>query len=77
MKRSTIKAFTSEFPYVADVQRKDVQRWVNQQGQDGRKPATVQRLLSELRGYWKYLASIEEAIEDSRPRFPIRFAWRR
>jgi hypothetical protein len=50
MKRSTITKFCEEFPYVADVQRKAVQRWVNGQATDGKKPATIQRAMSEMRG---------------------------
>jgi site-specific recombinase XerD len=63
MKRSTIKKFCAEFAYIADVKRKEVQQWANRQAQDGKKPATIVRSLSELRGYWGYLMSIEVVPE--------------
>ena len=67
MKRSTIRRFCDAFRYVADVQRREVQRWINGLSQDGKKPATIQRTLSELRGYWSYLVSIDAALEDRSP----------
>jgi len=67
MKRSTIRKFCEGFTYIDDFQRKDVQRWVNQQAQEGRKAKTIRRILSELRGYWTYLISIEAASENSLP----------
>lgn len=67
MRRSTIRKFALKFPYVTDVQRKAVQGWLNEQAEDGKKPATIQRTLGELRGYWSYLQSIEVALEDALP----------
>jgi site-specific recombinase XerD len=67
MKRSTITKFCDEFPYVADVQRKAVQRWVNAQATDGKKPATIECAMSEIRGYWAYLQSIEVVPENFLP----------
>lgn len=68
MKRSTVLKFSETFPYVQDVKRKQVQRWVNALVQDeGKKAATVRRALSEVRGYWSYLVSIEAASEDNLP----------
>lgn len=67
MKRSTIEKFCETFPYVADVRRREVQRWANGLVQDGKAVATVRRALSELRGYWSYLQSIEAVSEDVLP----------
>ena len=67
MKRSTIIKFAERFPYVDDVQRKEVQRWVNEMSREGKTGKTITRILSELRGYWKYLTSIEAAPEDALP----------
>lgn len=68
MKKSTVTKFAETFPYVQDVKRKEVQRWVNGLVQnDGKKAATVRRALSEVRGYWSYLISIEVVPEDSLP----------
>lgn len=67
MKRSTIQKFCQRFPYLPDIQRKDVQKWVNGQIQDGKAIATVRRSLSEMRGYWAYLQSIEVVGENVLP----------
>lgn len=67
MKRSTVKKFAEQFPYISDLERKQVQRWVNRQSQDGKSVATLRRALSELRGYWAYLQSIEAAPESTLP----------
>ncbi len=68
MKTATIKAFTTRFPTVQDVQRKKVQGWINDLvAKEGKKAKTVNRILSEVRGYWKYLVSLELAPEDLDP----------
>ena len=67
MKRSTVKMFAKAFPHVSDVRRKGIQRWVNKLAQDGKKAATIRRALSELKGYWSYLMSIEAVSEDAWP----------
>lgn len=67
MKRSTINKFCDAFPFTSDVQRKSVQKWVNKQGEEGKALATIRRSLSELRGYWTYLISIEAVSENNLP----------
>lgn len=67
MKRSSIRKFSAEFQFIQDVKRKDVQRWINRQGQEGKAVATIRRALSELRGYWSYLASIEAVSDETSP----------
>jgi integrase len=67
MKRSTIRKFCEAFPHTADVHRKQVQRWVNEAGEDGKALATIRRALSELRGYWAYLQALEVVPEDAQP----------
>lgn len=67
MKRSTISKFCDEFPFTSEVHRKDVQRWVNRLLEAGKALATVRRALSELRGYWAYLQSIEAVSQDALP----------
>ncbi len=68
MKRTTVRKFAERFPYVRDVKRKDVQGWVNDLAtEEGKKTATIRRALSELRGYWSYLVSIEAASENNLP----------
>jgi integrase len=63
-KRATITMFAADFPYIADVTRKSVQTWVNKQPQAA---ATIRRALSECRGYWRYLISLEIAPEETAP----------
>ncbi|MGQ9370943.1 tyrosine-type recombinase/integrase, partial [Azospirillum sp. A39] len=67
MKRSTIRKFAEVFPYVPDIQRKAIQRWVNSMAQEGKAGKTLRRILSEVRGYWTYLISIEAASENNMP----------
>jgi len=68
MKKATVLKFAETFPFVPDVQRKDVQRWINRMVQDeGKKAKTIRRILSEVRGYWSYLVSIEAAPEEALP----------
>jgi Phage integrase, N-terminal SAM-like domain len=62
-----VRAFTQDFPFIQDVKRKAVQQWVNRQAKGGKKAATISRSLSELRGYWSYLTSVEAVPEDSLP----------
>lgn len=67
MRRSTIKKFCGEFRYTSDVTRDKVQRWINRQAEGGLSAATIQRAISELRGYWTYLTAIRVASEEQRP----------
>jgi len=68
MKRSTIQRFAEKFPYVTDVRGKEVQRWVNALATEEEKKAkTIRRILSEIRGYWAYLVSIEVVQSDHQP----------
>lgn len=68
MKRSTVQRFAEKFPYVTDVRGKEVQRWVNSLStEEDKKAKTIRRILSELRGYWAYLVSIEVIPNDHQP----------
>ena len=68
MQRSDVKRFAREFQMVQDVARPEVRRWITKlMNDDGLAPKTVQRILSALRGYWRYLQSIEVAGEDDEP----------
>jgi len=69
MQRSDVKRFAREFKMVQDVTRPEVRRWVTKLMNDdgGLAPKTVQRILSALRGYWRYLQSIEVAGEEHEP----------
>jgi integrase len=58
MARSTIEKLAKEFPVLGSLYRPDIQRYVNTLIKEGLAPATVRRSLSEVRGYWGYLASL-------------------
>ena len=66
MRRTTIGKLGARFPMLKDVSRKEVRRWVTELVAE-LKPATVQRMMSDCRTYWAYLATIEEVPEDSAP----------
>jgi len=68
MQRSDIKRFARRFKTVQDTTRPEVRRWVSAlMNDDGLTPKTVQRQLSALRGYWRYLQSIGVAGESEEP----------
>ena len=68
MQRSDVNRFGQEFSLVQDVARPEVRRWITKlMNEDGLTTNTVQRVLSALRGYWRYLQSIGVAGEDDEP----------
>lgn len=66
MRRATIMRLGEKFPIMQDISRKEVRRWVTELIAD-LKPATVQRMMTDCRIYWAYLATIEAVPEDSEP----------
>ena len=66
MRRATIKRLSEKFPTLQDISRKEVRRWVTELVAE-LKPATVQRMTSDCRSYWRYLATIEVVPEESAP----------
>ncbi|MEQ1887171.1 MAG: tyrosine-type recombinase/integrase, partial [Bryobacteraceae bacterium] len=68
MQRADVKRFAAKFATVQEVSRPDVRRWITGlMNDDALSPKTVQRILSALRGYWRYLQSIGVAGEDAEP----------
>lgn len=68
MHRSDVKRLAAKFPLLSQVQRPVVRRWVTGlMNEDGLAPKTVQRILSALRGYWRYLQSIKVVAETEEP----------
>jgi integrase len=68
MQKADVNRFAAKFPMVQDVTRPEVRRWVTTlMNDDGLAPKTVQRILSALRGYWRYLQTIKVAGEDDEP----------
>lgn len=66
MRRATVERLTTRFACLQDISRKEVRRWVTDLTAE-LKPATVQRMLSDCRTYWSYLATVEAVPEDSAP----------
>jgi integrase len=68
MFKAAVNRFAVKFPVVQDVTRPEVRRWVTTlMNDDGLAPKTVQRILSAIRGYWRYLQTIKVAGEDDEP----------
>ena len=68
MQRADAKRFAREFHSVQGVSRAQVRRWVVKRiNEDGIAPSTVQRTLSGLRSYWRYLQTMEVVDEDHEP----------
>lgn len=68
MHKSAVVRFSERFKTVQDVTRAEVRQWVTKLiNVDGLTVATVQRTLSPLRGYWRYLQSLEVADDDYEP----------
>jgi hypothetical protein len=67
MKRNSIKELCKEFKTVSDVKRRAVQAHVNKLAEKPLAPASIRRILSELRGYWGYLKSIQIVEDDNDP----------
>ena len=56
MAAADMKRFAVKFPLLRDVSRPAVRRWITSlMNDDGLTPKTVQRILSALRGYWRFL----------------------
>ena len=68
MHRSDVKRLAAKFPLLRDVERPAVRRWVTGlMNDEGLAPKTVQRVLSALRGYWRYLQTINVVAETEEP----------
>lgn len=68
MQHADVMRFATSFEMVSEVTRPEVRRWITKlMNDDGLKPKTVQRILGALRGYWRYLQSIETVDEDHEP----------
>lgn len=74
MQRADVERFAAKFPMVSDATRPEVRRWITGLMNDvvsrdtkALTPKTVQRILSALRGYWRYLQTIKVAAEDDEP----------
>jgi integrase len=64
-----VKRFASRTPglTVGGVEKSHAREWVKALAEDGRAGATIERKLSALRSYWKYLQAEGVAGEDAAP----------
>jgi integrase len=68
MKRADVVRFAADFPYLSSIDRKAVQKWlVKKATEDKLTYKTLERILSFLRSYWRYLVNIEAVDEERRP----------
>lgn len=67
IKRMNLRRFVARFPHTSDVVRREVQRWVNELGAAGKAPKTLQRDLSDMRGYWRYLQALQLVSDEVHP----------
>ena len=66
--KSDVESFAAQFPNLADVTRASVRRWVTKLlSERDLSVKSVRRLLSPVRGYWRYLESINAVSEDQDP----------
>jgi integrase len=66
MRKAAVERLGGTLRMVHEVTRPEVRRWVTGLS-PALKSATVQRIVSDCRGYWRYLATIEVVPEDSAP----------
>jgi integrase len=69
MQRADVIRFAAKFASVQEVTRPEVRRWISSlmAADTPLTPKTVQRILSALRGYWRYLQSVSVAGETDEP----------
>jgi integrase len=69
MQRNAVTRMAAQFPLVRDVDRAAARRWVTglMAGEEGLSPKTVKKLLSGMRGYWRYLQTINVVVEGFEP----------
>lgn len=60
MQRTDVQRFAEQFPILDKVTRKGIREWADELVQkESLKPKTVRRILSAVRGYWRYLGDLE------------------
>ena len=68
LKRADVRRLARKFPTINEIRRKDVRRWHDDLVQNGGlKAASVRRLLSSCRMYWRYLQSVEVVPDKDGP----------
>ncbi len=68
LKRGDLVRLAKRFPLLRDVNAREVRRWLlSHISEEKLARATVNRLLSTCRGYWRYLQDKDAASEDLQP----------
>ena len=68
LKRADVRRLARKFPTINEIRRKEIRRWHDDLVQnEGLKAASVRRLLSSCRMYWRYLQSVEVVPDKDGP----------
>ena len=67
IKRNNLRKLAKRFPHLSDVKRREVQRWVAEMAASGMAPKSLARDLSDMRGYWRWLQTMEFVPDDVQP----------
>ena len=68
LKRADVKRLARKFSTINEIRRKEIRRWHDDLVQNGGlKAASVRRLLSSCRMYWRYLQSVEVVPDKDGP----------
>lgn len=67
LRRGTIGRLAEKFPMLSDIERPEVRRWVTDLLGDDLALATVRRMISDCRGYWRHLQTAGVVEEDAEP----------
>ncbi len=66
MRRSTLARLAESFPILSDINRRAVRKWIAGLVASGLAPATVQRMASDARIWYRYLVDTE-VVPESEP----------
>jgi len=67
--KAIIRRFAEDFPFLLDIKRRAITVWIEERLDAGKSGKTVNRYLSALNSYWKYLDNVE--LVDAEARNPF------
>ena len=65
--KKDVGALVDQFPSVEAITAQGARRWVDELAKKGASPASIKRMLSFWRSYWRYLVSVEAVPAESNP----------
>lgn len=65
--RKDVGLLADRFDTLETMTAQDVRRWVDELGNKGASPASIKRMVSFWRSYWRYLVSIDAVPLDRQP----------